>query len=118
MKKENKDYLKRAMKCLLEESLRMTLFHPQYCGHEDNEQTLEDKLWDYVDGLMGEVEEEKFFKTAANCHYCITKLISIQTTLKVVWAEKRHFLKELENMKEKAEELRLEARAIEKLKRV
>lgn len=54
---------------------------PEYCGHAENMDTLETKLWEYAEGLMGEQEEQDFWTRTRNCPYCLQKLLEIQTAL-------------------------------------
>lgn len=54
---------------------------PEYCGHEENMDILEIKLWEYAEGLMDEEEEQDFWNRTRNCPYCLQKLLEIQTAL-------------------------------------
>jgi tetratricopeptide (TPR) repeat protein len=59
----------------------------KYCGHKDNEESLDMALWEYANGLMDEDEEERFFDAIRHCKYCLAKLISIQRTLNEIQDE-------------------------------
>lgn len=54
---------------------------PEYCGHEENMDVLETKLWEYAEGLMDEEEENRFWNRTRTCPYCLQKLLEIQTAL-------------------------------------
>jgi len=58
-----------------------------YCGHEGDEDLLEERLWEYAEGGMEEGEEEEFWKQVQGCRYCLSKLIRIQRVLNDVQEE-------------------------------
>jgi len=58
-----------------------------YCGHEGDEELLEEKLWEYAEGGMEEGEEEEFWKQVQGCRYCLSKLIKVQRALNDVQEE-------------------------------
>lgn len=58
-----------------------------YCGHEGSEELLEEKLWEYADGIMEEHEEQKFWAQTQECTYCLAKLIKIQRALNTAQKE-------------------------------
>jgi len=59
----------------------------KYCGHKDNEESLDTALWEYANSLMEEDEEERFLNEIRNCKYCLTRLIAIQKTLNEIQQE-------------------------------
>jgi len=59
----------------------------KYCGHERSLESLENKLWEYANGLMSEDEEDKFLGQIKECKYCLAKLVSTQKKLEEVQEE-------------------------------
>ncbi len=47
---------------------------PQFCGHADSEDMLEDQLWQYADGLMEAESQAAFWEKIKDCIFCLSIL--------------------------------------------
>lgn len=63
------------------DAVRMT---PEFCGHEKTEDLLEDKLWEFALGHMGEEKKANFWEKIEDCLYCLTTLKRMIDSLSLV----------------------------------
>ncbi len=79
-------------------SLSESMSAPEYCGHEDNEELLENKLWLYVDGAMDEAEESKIWEQIKDCKHCLFKFRGLQIALNATQQEEGYSLAKVKKL--------------------
>ena len=58
-----------------------------FCGHEETEDILEDRLWRYAEGQMDEETQSVFWEKIKDCIYCLSKLTRMVRSLESVESE-------------------------------
>lgn len=79
-------------------SLSKSKAAPEYCGHEDDEELLENKLWQYADGAMDEAEENNLWEQIKECNYCLLKLHKLQKALNATGQEEGYSLAKIKKL--------------------
>ena len=56
-----------------------------FCGHEENEDLLEDRLWQYAQGHMDESIQSVFWEKIRDCNFCLSRLAKMLRSLEIAY---------------------------------
>ena len=89
-----------------------------FCGHEENEDLLEDKLWQYAQGHMDESMQTVFWEKIKDCTFCLSRLAKMLRSLEIADRSPQWHIDHARTMVEKNERSQVVHRLLDRLKHV